>query len=225
MTELKVAILIPALNEAETIESVVISMLPYGKVIVIDDGSTDGTGRLAHRAGALVENHAVNCGYDRALVSGIMKALKDDFDVAITVDADGQHDQSIIANMLQEIKDGADIVVGARDKLQRVSEVLFSFVSDFLWGLSDPLCGMKAYRLSKLKHINSLYTYQSIGTELIITASLSSWDIRQIPIVTRERDGKSRFGSGIRPNFLITRAMILGILLGYSRKRIFKKEN
>lgn len=211
MKAVKVAIVIPAFNESEAIMSVVGGISDYGTAIVVDDGSTDGTGRLAQNAGAFVVTHEVNCGYDAALASGLARAMTEGFDVAITVDGDGQHDPSRINGVLHELEDGADLVVGVRDRFQRVSESLFSYVANVLWGISDPLCGLKGYRLSKLRSIDSLCTYPSIGTELTIHAARSGWDIRQVSIFTRERQGDSRFGSGLRANWLIYRAMIRGI--------------
>lgn len=208
---IKVAIVIPALNESEAIESVVTGISAYGTAIVVDDGSTDGTGRLARTAGALLVTHEANCGYDAALASGLARAIAEGFDVAITVDGDGQHDPSRIESVVREFEDGADLVVGVRDRLQRVSETLFARVANVLWGISDPLCGMKGYRLSKLRAVGSLCTYPSIGTELTIRAARSGWDIRQVPVATRERKGSSRFGSGIRANWKIFQAMLRGL--------------
>jgi hypothetical protein len=108
--------------------------------------------------------------------------------------------------------DGADLVIGIRDRYQRVSETIFAKTAKILWDITDPLCGMKAYRLSKLKGIDSMCSYPSIGTELAIRAVRSGWDIRQVAVKTRERNGKSRFGAGLYANWLILRAMFLGLL-------------
>lgn len=211
MKAIKVSIVIPAFNESEAISAVVAGISAYGTAIVVDDGSTDGTGRLAQAAGASVVTHEVNRGYDAALASGLARAIAGGFDVAITVDGDGQHDPSRIKSVLRELEDGADLVVGVRDRFQRVSETLFAYVANVLWGISDPLCGLKGYRLSKLESVGRLCTYPSIGTELTIHAARSSWDIRQVSVATRERQGSSRFGSGLYANWLIFRAMIWGI--------------
>ncbi len=211
LKSLKVAFVIPALNEAAAIASVVKGITPYGKVIVVNDGSTDGTGEVAQSAGAIVVTHSVNKGYDAALASGLEKAILEGFEVAITVDGDGQHDVSGITNVLYELNAGADLVVGTRNRFQRISEVIFAYVARKLWAISDPLCGMKGYRLSKLKTIGQLHTYPSIGTELILMAARKKWQIRQVPALTHERKGHSRFGSGLRANWLIIKALFLGL--------------
>jgi glycosyltransferase involved in cell wall biosynthesis len=211
LKSLKVAFVIPALNEAAAIASVVKGITPYGKVIVVNDGSTDGTGELARSAGAIVVTHSVNKGYDAALASGLEKAILEGFEVAITVDGDGQHDVSGITNVLYELHAGADLVVGTRNRYQRISEAIFAYVARKLWAISDPLCGMKGYRLSKLKTIGQLHTYPSIGTELILLAARKKWQIRQVPALTHERKGNSKFGSGLRANWLIIKALYLGL--------------
>jgi len=212
LKSLKVAFVIPALNEAEAITSVVKGISPYGTAIVVNDGSVDETGRFARYAGAIVVTHSVNKGYDAALASGLEKAINEGFDIAITVDGDGQHDVSGIKSVLHELETDADLVVGTRDRFQRISETLFAYVSRRLWGISDPLCGMKGYRLSKLKGIDHIFTYPSIGTELAILAARKQWKIRQVPTLTHERKGNSRFGSGLRANWLILRALLMGLV-------------
>jgi hypothetical protein len=80
-----------------------------------------------------------------------------------------------------------------------------------LWGITDPLCGMKGYRLLKLRDVVDLCSYTSIGTELTIRAVRSNWDIRQVAVKTRDRKDKSRFGSGFFANWLIFRALVIGL--------------
>ena len=70
----EVAIVIPAYNEANTIRQVIRSISDYGVVIVVNDASEDNTGFVAAKAGAIVINHEVNHGYDKALESGFMRA-------------------------------------------------------------------------------------------------------------------------------------------------------
>jgi len=208
----RVAIVIPAFNEEEAINAVVLGISAYGTAVVVNDGSTDNTEQVARAAGALVVSHSVNRGYDNALATGLGKAVAEQFDFAITLDGDGQHEPLLIESFLFELMDGADLVIGIRDRYQRVSETIFAKTTKILWGITDPLCGMKGYRLSKLKGIDSMCSYPSIGTELAIRAVRSGWDIRQVAVKTRERNGKSRFGAGLYANWLILRAMFLGLL-------------
>ena len=214
----RVAIVIPAFNEAEAIASVVSGISLYGIPIVVDDGSTDDTEQIAAAAGALVVSHAVNRGYDNALATGLLTAVIEKFDFAITLDGDGQHDPRLIERFVFELMDGADLVIGIRDRYQRVSERIFAKIAKILWAISDPLCGMKGYRLSRLKRLSCFSSYPSIGTELAIRAVRSGWIVRQVALKTYNRKDRSRFGVGLYANWIIIRAMLLGLFRakGYS---------
>lgn len=212
MARCRVAIIIPALNEAKTVYEVVKAVSLYGDVVVVDDGSSDDTARLATLAGASVVMHPQNLGYDAALNSGFREALSMGAEVLITVDADGQHNPSLIELMVASIDSGADVVVGIRNKKQRLAEYVFSFYTYLLYGIQDPLCGMKAYKrnvYSALGHFDSL---TSVGTELMIFAAKSRFKVKQIYFNVTERNGPSRFGSLVSANFKILRAMFLVIL-------------
>ena len=205
------ALVIPALNESLTIKDVVVSASRFGRVIVVDDGSTDETGHIAAEAGAIVVKHSANIGYDRALATGLRKAIDSGYRFAITLDADGQHPTDVIEQMVARLSDGAELVVGSRDKHQRISEVLFALVSRSIWHIADPLCGVKGYNLNRLRSVDPLWTYDSVGTELTLVAVRSGWKIEQIPVRTNVRRGPSRFGDGIRANWIIFSALVVGI--------------
>ena len=111
---------------------------------------------------------------------------------------------------------GADLVVGIRSCFQRPSESLFAFLANHLWGIKDPLCGMKGYRLSKLYNLELLSTYSSIGTELTIKAARSGWNIQQVSVPIHNRIGKSRFGVGLNANWRVFKALFFGLLFARS---------
>jgi glycosyltransferase involved in cell wall biosynthesis len=207
----RVGIVIPALNEEATINSVVSSVKQYGIPIVVDDGSCDKTGELAVRAGASVVRHEVNRGYDNALNSGFQRAVMLGCEYVVTVDADGQHDSSIIEPFIRGLDDGADVVVGMRDRLQRFAEHLFAWISSMRWDIHDPLCGMKGYRLELYRHFGHFDSYGSIGTEFCLRAAKNGNKIVQIPVRTHERIGTPRFGGRLKANMRILNALMKGI--------------
>lgn len=214
MTEQRIrnlAAVLPALNEAQTIADVVVSLRDYGDIVVVDDGSSDDTAAQARTAGATVVTHAFNRGYDQALESGLLWAATQGYQYAITIDADGQHSVSSICLFIRAFDAGADLVLGIRDSRQRWAETFFSSVSTLLWGIRDPLCGMKGYRLDLLRAEGILGSYSSIGTEFCIRAARSGCVIYQVPVPTLSRKGASRFGGGLIPNLRIIKALVLGI--------------
>ena len=209
MDRYRVGIVIPALNESATISSIVEAVGKYGVPIVIDDGSIDNTAALAHQSGAVVVVHEKNRGYDAALNSGFIKAAELGANIIITVDADGQHDPSLIQQFLDAIDAGDDIVVGIRSRRQRFAEHLFACYTGLRFGVKDPLCGMKAYRTDVYKALGHFDSYKSIGTELTIFAAKKGYRLGQIAFDVRERRDEPRFGQMLSGNYKIIRAMML----------------
>jgi len=113
---LRVAVVIPAYQAAATLGAVLSQVsLPDARVIVVDDGSTDGTGDQGLGAGAIVLTHPRNRGKGAALRTGLARARADGAEVIVTIDADGQHPAAEIPRLLQPIAAGAaDLVLGAR---------------------------------------------------------------------------------------------------------------
>lgn len=210
------AAVLPAFNEAISIGDIVCAVQKYADVIVVDDGSTDNTANIARESGAYVIAHSTNCGYDRALNSGLMWVASQGYTYAVTLDADGQHEPCLIVQFEKELIAGADMVVGIRDHSQRWAEHLFALFSRAFWGIRDPLCGMKGYRISTIERAGNFDTYGSIGTEMCIRASLSGCVISQCPVHTLPRSDKSRFGGGLMANMRIIRALLLGLTLARS---------
>ncbi|MDZ7641810.1 MAG: glycosyltransferase family 2 protein [Desulfurivibrio sp.] len=208
MDRSRIGIVIPALNEAATIAAVVSGVLPYGLPLVVDDGSSDNTAELALAAGARVKTHSINAGYDAALNTGFALAAESGCEYILTVDADGQHNPGILPQFIAALE-GADLALGVRDRRQRFAEHLFAWLSRPLWGISDPLCGLKGYRISLYRELGHFDSYGSIGTELAVFAARRKSKIVQLPVRTGDRAGVPRFGRRFRANLLILRAMLL----------------
>lgn len=207
MDRFRLAIIIPAYNEGATISSIVSEVIHYGVPIVIDDGSTDQTAKNARGAGAEVISHDSNLGYDAALNSGFVYANKIGCDFALTMDADGQHNPKLLPVFINALSEGADLVIGMRDRMQRIAEHVFAIVSRLLWGIRDPLCGMKAYRIELYRSLGHFDAYGSIGTEMAIYAARQHKNIVQIPVLTRDRADASRFGRRLCANLQILKAL------------------
>lgn len=199
--------MIPAYNEATTIGEVVRMASGHGSPIVIDDGSSDGTAELASSAGARVVSHTANAGYDAALNSGFAAASASGCDYVLTMDADGQHNPTILPLFIKALAEGADVVIGVRDRRQRFAEHVFARLSKIFWGIDDPLCGLKGYRIEVYKELGHFDVYNSIGTELAIYAARQRKKIAQIPVTTRDRVGAPRFGHRLSANMKIFRAL------------------
>lgn len=216
-----VAIIIPAFNEQETISAVCKANAKFGQLVVIDDGSEDITSKLASDAGAEVVCHKVNLGYDQSIHTGLKWAANAGFKFAITTDADGQIPPEAIGTALSALRKGADVVIGKRNAYQRWSEYIFSFVSRRLWGIYDPLCGLKGYNLSYLKKIHLFYNYDSVGTFFMINmCCLPKTKIKQFDVTTRPRHSRSRFGTSLSAEIKILIAMVYSIRIFMRARKI-----
>lgn len=199
----------PALNEARTIEAVLKAAGRWGQCIVVDDGSTDDTSEIARGAGAIVVRHDRNRGYDAALESGFQEAQRLGCDTVVTLDADGQHDPDFVRRLLDALEAGADLAVGVRDRQARWSEHVFSWYTRWRWGLRDPLCGLKAYRMAVYERRGHFDSYGSVGTELLLFAARFGFRIAQVDLHVRDRKGPPRFGQRLRANLVILRALLV----------------
>lgn len=105
---------IPAYNEAPSLPGV-LSRMPRGvDVLLVDDGSTDGTAGIAESFGARVLRHPKNMGQGAALITGFKEGLRGRYDHFVEMDADGQHDPSDIPRLMARLKEGFDLVIGSR---------------------------------------------------------------------------------------------------------------
>lgn len=107
---------VPAHNEATRVAEVVTGLRQhFGQIVVIDDGSQDDTGEVARRAGARVVRHVINLGQGAALQTGFDFVRSHAATMAVTFDADGQHDPQAAAAMVDQARDtGVDVVLGSR---------------------------------------------------------------------------------------------------------------
>jgi glycosyltransferase involved in cell wall biosynthesis len=209
----KLAIIVPAYNEALSIGLVIDSIRGYGDVIVVDDGSLDETRDVAGAAGATeIVVHRSNRGYDAALASGFERAHACGYVFALTFDADGQHDPKEIPAFLSVLLGGSDMVVGVRGRKQRVAESIFGMFTRLVYGVADPLCGLKGYCLPSFQGKVPLWSYDSVGTELLIWALKKGKKVTQIPIRISDRADRPRFSRGLAANIKILKAMYAGVV-------------
>ncbi|MBL7062837.1 MAG: glycosyltransferase family 2 protein [Anaerolineae bacterium] len=178
MSEVPIIALIPAWNEATRIGPVVEATRAHLQVLVVDDGSHDGTPAVAEAAGATVVRHSRNRGKGVALMDGFTWALERDYEAVLTLDADGQHDPADIPKFLAAYEAGAgDLIVGRRD----FSQMPFprSFVNPFgSWLLSlalgtriyDNQSGYRLYDSRLLERLDLSTTGFELEVEVIIQA-------------------------------------------------------
>jgi glycosyltransferase involved in cell wall biosynthesis len=190
---------IPAYNEELTIGSVVARARRHAdRVIVIDDGSDDGTADVAELVGAEVFRHPVNEGYGSAIRDCLQIARDCDVEVLVTLDGDGQHNPDDIPQLIDEMRrSGADIVIGSRfvhgaknrtiPRYRKFGMKMLNHATTLSSGLrlSDSQSGFRAYSRKALHAIDVNQNGMGVSSEIIIRAADSNLKVKESGIVTR----------------------------------------
>lgn len=204
---MELSVVMPCLNEAETVETCVRKTIDFfaehgidGEVIIADNGSTDGSQQLARDAGARVVA-VTEKGYGNALMGGI-RAARGRY-VAMG-DADDSYDFATLMPFIEELRDGADLVMGNRFKggiapgamppLHRyLGNPVLSFVGRLFFGskIGDFHCGLRAFRKESIIRLGLQTGGMEFASEMVVKATLAKYDIREVP-TTLSPDGRTR---------------------------------
>ena len=217
--------LIPAFNEGQVIGDVIAEVRRNcdWPIYVIDDASSDDTVARARAAGAVVIPHCTRLGAWGAIQTGMRKAMSNNFEIAITLDADGQHDVSSLDRLIYPvISEEADVAIGActsRGSLARkFTWVLMKKVSGLT--LEDITSGFRVYNRSAMAELSSsratLLDYQDVGVLLLLQSK--GFRICDVEVAMRPRQhGKSRVFSSWPVVFYY---MVQTLLLGFSKRKL-----
>jgi glycosyltransferase involved in cell wall biosynthesis len=219
----RVLAVVPAFNEQEsvgrTIEELV-SVNPSVDVLVVDDGSGDHTAQVARQAGAIVCQLPYNLGVGGAMRAGYRYALRHDYDVAVQVDADGQHDPTYLKALVDEL-DTADIVVGARFAgegdyhargprrwAMRLLAVTLTRLAHHK--LTDVTSGFRAANRRAIRVFADHYPAEYLGdtVESLVIAIRSGCTVSQVPVSMRIRSGGRASHSPLRAGVYLVRAVV-----------------
>jgi len=193
---LRVAVVIPAFQAAATIGDVVTrarATLPDAQVIVVDDGSTDGTGEEGRGKGASVLTHPRNRGKGVALRTGIARACADGADVIVTLDADGQHPPEEIPRLVAPLAEGrADLVLGARrrDGVRPLSRRFTNWLSATLASriagqrLHDAQTGFRAFTRTVVEHIQPAGDRYEYEANFLLDALRAGYRVASVEVPT-----------------------------------------
>lgn len=191
---MQVVIGIPAYNEEKNIAKILVKLQNVAnKIIVCNDGSTDLTGEIADKMGAIVINHPKNLGYGAAIKSLFSKASELNADVLVTFDADGQHQIEDINKVLEPIeRDDADIVIGSRflnqdsniPTYRKLGISVITKISNITAKekITDSQSGFRAYNKKAISEINPSDNGMGVSTEILIKANKKSLRVTEVPI-------------------------------------------
>lgn len=204
----RVLVVVPAFNEAGRVGGVVRDIREHvagADVLVIDDGSRDGTADEARGSGALVLPLALNLGYGAALQAGYKYAVRQGYDLVAQIDADGQHRAAYLEPMLEEVRAGrSDVVVGSRfldgdghyraSRARRAGMALFGRMAAAVMKqpVTDPTSGFQAMRAGVAQFFCSeVYPSDYPDADILILLHRSGFRVGEVPVQMREPEGRS----------------------------------
>ena len=218
MTVVRVAAVIPAFNEADTIRSVISGLAAsLAHVVVVDDGSTDGTAERSREAGAEVLVHERNLGKGRAVRTGLARVLAGDFTHVLLIDGDMQHLPAEASRLIHAAETShADVVIGerafkrsempaSRYHANRIgSRVLSWFVGV---PLGDTQCGFRIFRTDALRPLVLSATGYEIETEMLVKVRRRGGRVASVPVTAVYSGQRSK----LRPVRDTTRTCFLAV--------------
>ncbi|MEN8265281.1 MAG: glycosyltransferase family 2 protein [Nitrospirota bacterium] len=231
---MKILVIIPAYNEAGNIENVIDDLrqnFPQAEPLVINDGSSDRTSRIAHDLGAKVIDLPFNLGIGGAVQTGFKYAFDNNYDAAIQFDGDCQHMAEEIGKIVKPVSEGADFVIGSRfldtnlydmPFTRKIGSTVFARVISFICGqrLTDTTSGFRAYGKRTIELFNIYYPEDYPEVEALIVANKNKLHIREVPVRMRQRSAGKSSITALRSVYYMIK-VLLAVFIGVLKKRVY----
>jgi len=227
-------IIIPSYNEEKNIISVIDNIRRYSDVdiVVIDDGSQDGTSLAARDAGAFVIRHPFNMGYGVALQTGYKYAVEKNYGVLLQMDGDGQHSAEFIPELFRQVENfNCDVAIGSRFHaesqyragfLKSTGIYIFRKIIWMITGekITDPTSGYQCLNRKAFEFLtNDIFPCDYPDANVIIMLHRAGFKIREIPVeMTSNPDGRSMHQGIFTINYYLFK-MFLSIFITLIRKK------
>lgn len=234
MGDRQILIVIPAYNESGRVGKVVDDVRAHlldADILVIDDGSADGTAAEARRHGAWVASLPINTGYGAALQTGFKFAVRHRYDIVGQIDADGQHQARYLSGMLNALDtEGVDVVIGSRfmdadghykpSAARKIGIGLFSRMATIIARshFTDPTSGLQVLRRSVAEFFcTDVYPSDYPDADILILLHRSGFRTCEVPVQMRPSPGQSMH-SGHRSLYYVYK-MLLSVFVSVLRPR------
>jgi len=233
LSESKGLIIVPAFNEENNISTIIKEIRNCRincDILIIDDGSTDATAEVARSNEVPVVSLPFNLGIGGAVQTGFKFALRNGYDYAIQVDADGQHNPSEIEKLLKPLtEEEFDVVIGSRylDKndyqttfLRRVGAVIFMGLNFLAIGqkVKDNTSGFRAYNRRTIEFLARTYPDDYPEVEAVAVLGMNGFRIKEIPVKMRSRHSGSSSITSLKSIYYMIKVS-LAILVNVFRSK------
>ncbi|WP_438348454.1 glycosyltransferase family 2 protein [Paenibacillus sp. FA6] len=233
----KVLVIVPAYNEEEGIEHVISQIhkdIDYVDILVVNDGSTDDTGRLAQKAGAQVINLSCNLGIGGAVQTGYRYAANHHYDYAVQIDGDGQHNpinlNSLLASM---IENKSDMVVGSRfiEKTgfqstftRRIGIELLATLLTRLTGrkITDPTSGYRLCNRRAIALFAQEYPTDYPEVEALMLLYNRYCTFTEVPVVMNARHGGVSSISSFKSIYYMCKVILAVLIMKTKKKKVWE---
>jgi glycosyltransferase involved in cell wall biosynthesis len=235
MLNLKVLLIIPAWNEADSLPSLLTNIkqyCPQYDLLVVNDGSSDATTSVAKAHGAVVVEHPCNLGIGGAVQTGFLYAHRYGYDAVVRLDADGQHPPEEVEHLLARLNVGdVDVVIGSRflvrspgfrsSQLRRIGINWLNFLLGILTQqqITDCTSGFCAYGYETVAFLAENYPQDYPEPEGIILLKRNGFRIVEVPVHMRERQTGISSIRGLKPVYYMIKVS-LAILIAFLRRPI-----
>ena len=241
LRELRRVAIVPALNEEDAIASVIDEIRAFDPgldVVVVDDGSTDGTTRAARARGARVLRLPFNLGIGGAVQTGFRLAFEQGYDIAVRVDGDGQHDPAQLGYVLDPVLNGeADIAVGSRfagdaasgyqsSRPRRIGIRLLALVVSRIVRrrVTDTTSGFQALNREGIALFARDYPHDYPEVEATVMVFRHRLRLREVPVTMRARDSGRSSITTLRSVYYMVK-VLLAIFVGLFRRNVVPQED
>ncbi len=237
---MRTLLILPAYNEEDALPGVLHELravVPEFDVLVVDDGSTDGTAAVARRAGVRVAPLPFNLGVGGALQTGFRYAVGHDYDRVVQFDADGQHDAHQIGTLLAALDGGADMVVGSRfaheartyttGRVRSGAMRILRLSVQFLSGqrFSDTSSGFRAFSRPLVEFFADNYPVEYLGdtVEALLLACYEGHRVVEVPVHMHPRQGGTPSNRNVKLMYHYVRTLVIMVTTASLRRRQLNK--
>jgi glycosyltransferase involved in cell wall biosynthesis len=220
---MKVLIIVPAYNEEKSLPGVILDLresVPMADILVVNDGSKDATPSVAQQLGVSVLHLPFNLGIGGAVQCGYLYALRNNYDVAVQFDGDGQHVGKEIMKLLQPLEEGAvDMVIGSRflvpgdytaPMFRTVGIWIFSFVLSRIMGrvVTDSTSGFRGANRCVIEFFAKHYPDDYPEVESLVLLHKAKKRLLEVPVAMHERTGGKSSITPLRSVYYMTKVLI-----------------